>query len=372
MSVLLRISDPKPSQTSVDCSIQHPPLETAPLCVREFTERDHAAWDEFVNRHPHGTPFHLMAWRRSIEETFGFQPHYRLAIEGELIRGVLPMFLVKNFVLGSALISIPFATYGGILADTPTVRDALGADARSLGERLGVGYIELRNAYSEQCAGFERISRYATFVQALPPDEGALLQALPANMRSKVRRALKRGFSTRRQTTDFRAFAELHAANYRRLGTPSFPLRHYAALLKNFGESVDIREVLLDDRVVAASMNFFFHDQVHSFYVASDDRYHEALPNNYLYFDNMRWAGQNGYRYFDFGRSKKETGPFEFKRRWGIVPRELPYEILLIRRKDLPNFSPVNPRFQMAIRIWKKMPLSLTRILGPRLIRLFP
>jgi FemAB-related protein (PEP-CTERM system-associated) len=370
--MLSRVSDSKPSQTSVDCNIQHSPLENASLCVREFTERDQAAWDEFVSGHPHGSPFHLMAWRRSIEETFGFQPQYRLAIEGAHIRGVLPMFLVKNFVLGSALISIPFATYGGILADTPAVRDALGADVRSLGESLGVGYIELRNACSEQCAGFERISRYATFVQAVAPDEGTMLQALPANMRSKVRRALKRGFSTRRQTTDFRAFAELHIANYRRLGTPSFPLQYYATLMKNFGQSIDIREVLLENRVVAASMNFFFQDRVHSFYVASDDRYHELLPNNYLYFDNMRWAGQNGYCYFDFGRSKKNTGPFEFKRRWGIVPRELPYEILLIRRGDLPNFSPVNPRFQMAIRIWKKIPLSLTRILGPRLIRMFP
>src|SRR5882762_4683614 len=99
MSMLSRESDSEPSPTSVDCNIQHSPLETAALCVRELTERDHAAWDEFVSGHPHGSPFHLMAWRRSIEETFGFQPQYRLAIEGPRIRGVLPMFLVKNFVL---------------------------------------------------------------------------------------------------------------------------------------------------------------------------------------------------------------------------------------------------------------------------------
>ena len=307
-----------------------------------------------------------------MEQTFGFEPRYRMVMEGDRIRGVLPMFLVKNFMLGKALISVPFATYGGILSDSAAVRDRLGADARELGERLGVEYLELRNAHEEQCAGFERITRYATFEQEVGPDEEGLLKSLPANMRSKVRRALKNGFSTRRQTTDFSAFAELHAGNYRRLGTPSFPLRHYAALLKNFGESVEIREVLLEDKVVAASMNFLFRDQAHAFYVASDERYHESLPNNYLYFDNMRWAGQNGYRTFDFGRSKKETGPFEFKRRWGIVPRELPYEILLIRRKSLPNFSPVNPKFQLAIRVWKKLPLPVTRILGPRLISLFP
>jgi hypothetical protein len=52
--------------------------------------------------------------------------------------------------------------------------------------------------------------------------------------------------------------------------------------------------------------------------------------------------------------------------------RELPYEILLVRRKSLPNFSPANPKFSLAIRMWQKMPLWLTRAAGPWLIRLFP
>jgi FemAB-related protein (PEP-CTERM system-associated) len=342
------------------------------ITIRLLTPDIEQQWDEFVLAHPQGSPFHLVAWKKSIEETFGFQSEYRLAMEGSRIRGVLPVSLVKNPLIRKALISIPFATYGGILADSPEALSFLAEEARSIGETLGVEYLELRNAHVEQCAGFARISRYATFLQPVGPDEQALLEALPSNMRSKVRRAIKRGFSTRHQRSDPRAFAGLHSANYRRLGTPCFPMRHYISLLKNFGDMIDISEVLLAGKVVAASMNFKFPGQVHAFYVASDDQYHELLPNNYLYFDNMRWAGQHGYGYMDFGRSKKETGPYEFKRRWGIEPRELPYEILLIRGKELPNFSPANPKFQAAISSWKRLPLAITRFVGPHLIRLFP
>jgi FemAB-related protein (PEP-CTERM system-associated) len=342
------------------------------LSIREIQPQDAAPWDRFVLEHPHGSPFHLIAWKRSIEETFGFRPIYLVAMEDDRVRGILPLFLVKNVIVGKALISSPFATYGGILADSPEIREAIGVKVRELGEAQGVDYIELRNVYPEQCVGSPNVSRYVTFSQPVNGDEEALLQGLPTNMRSKVRRAIKRPFSARRQKSDFRSFAALHAANYRRLGTPSFPLRHYSTLLKHFGDRIDVCEILLNGDVVAGSMNFLFRDQVQSFYVASDERYHEFLPNNYLYFENMRWAGDHGYRYFDFGRSKKESGAYEFKRRWGVTPRELPYEVLLVKRKDLPNFSPANPKFQLAIRVWKKLPLRVTRAMGPHIVRLFP
>jgi hypothetical protein len=50
----------------------------------------------------------------------------------------------------------------------------------------------------------------------------------------------------------------------------------------------------------------------------------------------------------------------------------LPYEMLLVRRKEVPNFSPTNPKFQFAIRVWQHLPLPVTRMLGPSLVRLFP
>lgn len=348
-------------------------MTTATACiVRPPLESEEGEWDRFVADHPHGSPFHLMAWKKTMARTFGYQPMYLLARDGAGIRGVLPLFFVRNFLLGKALISSPFAVYGGILADSDAVRKELWERARRMGEDLGVEYVELRNAYREQCVGEPNVFRYVTFTHDLAADEEAILAGLPKKTRNAVRKSLQQGFIMRRGVADPRVFDRMHARNMRRLGSPNFPLAYYRNLLANFGPMADIREVWQGERVMAVSLNLYFRGQMHTYHASADYRYNHLSPNTFMYFDHLRWAAANGYRTFDFGRSKIGTGAFDFKKHWNTTMRELPYQVVLVRRKELPNFSPANPRFQPAIRLWRMLPLFLTRALGARLISLFP
>src|SRR5262252_3595833 len=141
------------------------------VAIRALEPADCAAWDRFVLDLPCGSPFHLIAWKESIEETFGYRPTYLVASRQGAIRGVLPLFLVNNLLTGKRLISTPFAVYGGILADSDEAREGLVEKAKQLGAELGVKDIELRNAWEAQCSGLPRISRYVTFTQQIGPDE---------------------------------------------------------------------------------------------------------------------------------------------------------------------------------------------------------
>ena len=348
------------------------PAPAATLSVRSLDTADHAAWDRFVFGHPHGSPFHLIAWKKSIERTFGYEPMYLLAAEEGRIRGVLPLFLVKNWLMGRALISSPFAVYGGILADSAEAREALLAHARLLGQRLRVKHVELRNAWEEQTGGLPRLNRYVTFTQTTGPDEAAVLESIPRKTRAAVRKSLKAGLTSRQESYNPRIFEDIYSRNLRKLGTPSFPPCHFQALLDNFRDMADIREIRLGDTPVAAVFSFYFRDQVLPYYGASDPRYNAAAPNNFMYFDLMRWGGANGFTTFDFGRSKRVKGSYDFKSHWGMVERELPYEIMLIEGKELPNYSPANPLFRLPILCWQRLPLALTRALGPHLVRFVP
>lgn len=341
------------------------------LLIRPFEPDDCREWDQFVTAHPHGSPFHLTGWKKSIEATFRYRPHYMAAVEDGRIRGVLPLFLVKNPLMGKVLISSPFAVYGGILADSPEVRDAIARELKTVAERLQVQHAELRNAYAEQCAGFDKLIRYVTFTQQIGPDSETILASIPRKTRYMVRKALRFPFAMQ-TVSDLRGFDELYSANLRRLGTPSFPSKHFRELQKNFGDALDVKEVQLEGKTVAAVMSFYFRDQILPYYGAADPAYNEYAPSNFMYFELMRWAGSNGYRMFDFGRSKKESGSFDFKAHWGMEVKELPYEVLLIKRKTLPNFSPNNPRYERFIKLWQKLPLPITRILGPALVKLVP
>ncbi len=350
-----------------------PAALAATTVVRSPQESDWPAWDEFVLGHELGTPFHLTAWRRTIESTFGYRPYYLMASEGTRISGVLPLFLVKNVILGRVLISSPFAVYGGVLADSEEAKTALRREVESLAVSLGVEYVELRNAWPEQRLGFHFVTRYVTFTQEIGPDGEKILAGIPRKVRYMVRKSLQSGFSMKQERTDITAFERLYSRSLRRLGTPAFPRGYFHRLLQEFRGSVDIREVSREGEVTAAVLSFYFRDQVLPYYGASDPRCHSAAPNNFMYYELMRWGGENGYRVFDFGRSKLgAAGSYDFKAHWGMNERILPYEMLLVKRKKLPDFSPLNPTFKLPIRVWSMLPLWLTRVLGPHLLRLFP
>ena len=347
------------------------PVEQS-LAIRECSQDDYSDWDQFVRSHPQGSPLHLIAWKKTLEESYPYKPFYLVARDSKGVRGVLPLFLVKNPFVGKALISTPFAVYGGILADSDEARQGLYERVKALGAELGVQYIELRNAFPEQCGGEPNLSRYVTFTQELPASEEKLMEELPKKTRNVVRKALKTPFTARYGIRDVSRLDDLHSRNMRRLGTPCFPRRYFERLLANFGDMVDIREVWLDDQMMSVSVNFYYQGQMHTYHAASDTRFNAIAPNTFMYYDHLRWAAQNGLREFDFGRSKRDTGTFEFKRHWNTTMRALPYELILVRRKEQPNFSPANPKFNLAINIWKRLPLALTRLLGPYAIRLFP
>ena len=340
--------------------------------VRLLRPEEDDDWDDFVMRHPHGSPFHLIAWKKTIEETFRYKPFYLVAGDASGIQGILPLFLAQNPITGRILISSPFAVYGGILAQSDETREALHSRAKEIGIEQKAEYIELRNAYPEQCAGVPNVSRYVTFSKELHADEAALMASLTGKTRNKVRKALKEDFKAHHRVADLKSFFRVYSKTMRRHGTPVFPLEYFQNLLRNFGPMADVREISLHGQALAVSLNLFFRDDMHTFYGATEPRFKSTDANTYMYFDNLRWAGQNGYRTFDFGRSKRETGPFDFKRHWNTTMRELPYEVILVRRKDLPNFSPANPRFDIAIRLWRRLPLAVTQAIGPFLIRLFP
>jgi hypothetical protein len=84
-----------------------------------------------------------------------------------------------------------------------------------------------------------------------------------------------------------------------------------------------------------------------------------------MYWEIMERARQRGCRIFDYGRSKRGTGSFDFKRFWGFEPEPLYYEYFLVRAPAMPNLSPTNPKYDRMIRLWRKLPLRVTQLVGP-------
>jgi FemAB-related protein (PEP-CTERM system-associated) len=158
----------------------------------------------------------------------------------------------------------------------------------------------------------------------------------------------------------------------RRLGSPAFPRRAFEAIRDYFGKEADLLTVWHEKRLVGGVQCFYFRDQVLPYYAAASQEAFHLGVNDFMYWELMCQAGRDGYRTFDFSRSRIGSGSYEFKCHWGFTPEPLAYQYLLISDHDIPNFSPSNPRLRLFIETWKRLPVPITRWLGPFLTRRLP
>lgn len=83
----------------------------------------------------------------------------------------------------------------------------------------------------------------------------------------------------------------------------------------------------------------------------------------------MRRACERGLKIFDFGRSKLGTGAFDFKKNWGFEAQALHYTYQLHQSLAVPDTNPLNPKYQLFIKMWQRMPLALANVIGPHLVK---
>ena len=339
----------------------------AACAVRAFQPADAARWNAFVRRHPEGTFFHLAEWQTVLAKAFGHRTHYLLAEQGGEIRGVLPLAHVRSFVFGSALISTPFCVYGGIVSDDAAAHQALTARACELARSLDVDYLELRNR-RRQFPEWPAKDLYVTFRKKIDAESEANMLAIPRKQRAMVRKGLQKNLTVAIDADATRHY-DIYSESLRNLGTPVFAKRYLETLQTTFGQDCEILTVLHEGAPVASVLSFYFRDEVLPYYGGGTLAARPVAGNDYMYWAVMERARERGLKLFDYGRSKRGTGAFDFKVHWGFEPEPLHYEYFLVRAAQLPNLSPTNPKYERMIRLWQRLPLRVTQMLGPPVAR---
>jgi FemAB-related protein (PEP-CTERM system-associated) len=192
--------------------------------------------------------------------------------------------------------------------------------------------------------------------------------AIPRKQRAMVRKGIKEGLQSVVDDTVDRHY-EVYTESLRNLGTPPFAKTYLRVLKEVFGADCDVVTILKDDRPVASVLNFYFRDEVLPYYGGGTAEARAVAGNDFMYWSVMERARARGCRIFDYGRSKRGTGAFDFKTYWGFEPEPLHYEYFLVRRKEVPNLSPTNPKYARAIELWRRMPLRVTQVVGPVLAK---
>jgi FemAB-related protein (PEP-CTERM system-associated) len=341
--------------------------------VRPSRPGDDEARDAFVRAHPRASFFHQAGWGRVVERVLGHERCDWIAVDGGRVTGVLPLMRAPRLVTRGALISLPYAVYGGAVGESAAIEQALVRAAIAQAERESAGRLELR-CVDDPGLDLARSDLYATFVETLPFSVDAVLSGMPKKARAEARKAReKHGLRLREGIWYLDDLFRLFQRNKRALGSPGLPHRFFWWLHKEFGDAVRVHVVHRGSEPVAAVMSFVWRNEVAAYYSGTAEGADRSWSaSNFMYMALREWSVEHGFRRFDFGRSRKGSGAFAFKEHQGFVPRDLNYRFHLVRDRHLPALTPSNPRTKILRDTWARLPLALTTRLSTPLARYLP
>ena len=317
----------------------------------------------------HATSAHSPEWFEVIRGAYRHDPLYLSAQDEEGHTAVLPAFIVRRPIGGTVVTSMPFLDAGGPCGGSTSLAALLVSRLVEEAGRIGARSVELRCAAPLEIAATPAEHK-VNMTLTLPSDADVLWRRLDKSVRNQVRKAERAGLSIDvggiEKLSDF---YDVFVARMRDLGSPVHARRFLGAVLNGFGNRARIVLVRKDQETVGGLIAIRFNDRLAVPWAACLQQYFALCPNMLLYWDTLRSACGEGIRQFDFGRSTRDSGTYRFKRQWGAEEEPLFWYTIPLRQRAGSATGGAGRRAALAVKAWQRLPLSVTRRLGPHIRR---
>ena len=313
------------------------------------------------------------SWTKFAAEVYRLGLYRFVAEENDEIVGLLALVHVKHLMFGNFLTTSPFASYGGFAFCSPDVRDALLEKARALGKDLNVDYVNVRFEAGKSIPpeGWAQHPIYYTYRMDLPDHPEVLWESFSSQYRNHIRKPLKKGFSVKFGHLDLLDEAYEGMANsMHELGSPYHGRAYLRRMAEALGNTLEFAVVHGPRGELAGAGVFIFQGStVTSLHANVLHKFRTDYAGDFLYWSVITRYGERGFSTLDMGRSLIGSGNETFKMKWNPRRQLLAYWYALRDGTTMPELKSKNPKFQFAIRLWKKLPDFVVRPLGPFLIK---
>ncbi len=311
---------------------------------------------------------HTPAYALFISTAFHCEYRFIAAVENDVIMAILPIVDVKSSLFGKRIISAPYLEYGGFAGDERFFPPILDWLSRKYQEKFD--YLEIRGGMES----FDPIlssmtikkNLYKRFVLSLTTKDQVW-----DNIQKSKRKAIKKALSLVEvrdlPISELNSLYSLYCRNMRRFGSPPYNQEYFVHFYSHLVEKGQgkIIGAYHHGKLVAALVGLCYRDRVHIIIAVSDPQYQELRPNDAVHWKFIEWASENGFKWFDFGRVREESGQFEYKQKWGPILLDLPSYFVIWNGKNIPEVDP--RRYHLAVKLWRFLPLRVTKMVGHRL-----
>jgi FemAB-related protein (PEP-CTERM system-associated) len=330
-------------------------------------------WNRLCRQHALTTPSRRLEWLAIFQDGFGHRPLLLEARNADETVGMLPLVFMQTRLFGKFLVALPYLNVGGPVTSDAEAAHSLINRAVQLADEMDVKHLELRNEQAFSHSSFNhQLTEKVHMRLGLPESSDKLWKQFDPKVRNQIRKAEKEGLTVewgRQQLLP--EFYAVFSRNMRDLGTPVFSRGLFASILRHLQDAAEICVVRYKGHAAAASL--LLHgagtSEVPS---ASSLRKLNHLNGNMLMYWNMLLRSiERGQQEFDFGRSSAGSNTYRFKVQWGASPHPAVWQYY-VRKGSADEMRPNNPKNQRRIAVWKRLPVWLTRLIGPPIVRGIP
>jgi len=344
----------------------------AEISIRVCGPGDRDAWDGYLAAHPGASFYHLYDWLPLNEQVLKHRSFYLMARDANGIRGVLPLTLVSSRLFGRILCSVPFVNYGGPCASDAAANQALLEAAKLKARELGCDYLELRCAAALE-TDMPVSHRKISMTLELQADPDAVWDAFGSKHRKNIKRSFKNDLTVVSGGIELLPqFYSLMEESWRALGTPLYSRTYFENFLKTFEGRSRIFVCMQRDQPVCTGLTGYFNKTVEGLWAGGNALARPLSANYALYWEMIKDGCLRGCSKFHLGRSTADSGGEEFKQKWNASSQQLHWYFHRPDGGAMPALNVDNPKYQLAISAWRRLPLWSTRMLGPPLARLIP
>lgn len=360
-----------PGPIEVPPAIANKPIRGA-IRIETHNDGNLSAVESYLAEHPAASIWHRPTVSTFITKTYRHCARYLCALDDDRVVGVLPLVQLNSRLFGNFLVAMPYFNYGGVLADNREVALNLIAQADQWRQEINARHLELRFC-QDNALGLPQKTDKVGFWLPLPDN----IEELWDSFQPKVRAQIRRG---EREMTELTIgglelldeFYRVFSVNMRDLGTPVYGKVFFHNLLQALEGQAWLVVARIDGRAVGCAFLTGYKDRMEIPWASTLRRYNHTSINMSMYWKILSFAVQQGFDVFDFGRCSHDAGTYRFKQQWGAQPVKLYWDYVLAEGDKLPALNPNNPKFRLMIAVWQRLPVRLTNLLGPHIVKGLP
>ena len=341
--------------------------------VREkWTPEQDRAWATYIAHRSLDAVHSDPRWHLAICNGLKHQRYVVQAKSGNELVGLLPLSLIKSRLFGRFLVSLPYVNWAGPVSDDADVTAQLIDVAIHLADELDVRFLELRNSTTIEHPRLTETYSDKVHMRLALVSEEENWKRLRSVVRTQIRKGATQDFQLKCGSVELLTdFYKVFSQNMRDLGTPVFDRRLFREILDRLPNAAELCVVYLHAQPIACALAVHMNRFTEVPSASALRQYRGTAVNSWMYWQLILRAIERGSEVFDFGRSTIDGATYKFKQKWAAQPEPACWQYYL-RQGTTSDMRPESGKYDRVIKIWQRLPVWMTRMIGPLIVRGIP